>query len=62
MDIREALTAEHSKLQTMAIVSYIDSDPARFRELMDIFLGDEYRLTQRAFGRSTGAPKTTPNW
>ena len=48
MNIREALRAEHSKRQTMAIVRYVGSDPKRFRELMTIFLGDEYRPTQRA--------------
>jgi len=48
MDIREALLAEHSKRQTMAIVSYIDNDPVRLRELMNLFLGDTYRISQRA--------------
>jgi hypothetical protein len=32
----------------MAIVRYVGDDPKRFRELMTIFLGDEYRPTQRA--------------
>jgi hypothetical protein len=48
MDIREALLAEHSKRQTMKIVRYIGGDPVRFRELMSLFLGDTYRVTQRA--------------
>jgi hypothetical protein len=48
MNIREALRAEHSKRQTMAIVEYIGSDPKRFAELMSIFFEGEYRLTQRA--------------
>jgi len=48
MDIREALLAEHSKRQTMKIVRYIDGDPDRFAELMKLFLGDTYRLSQRA--------------
>jgi len=48
MDIREALLAEHSKRQTMKIVRYINGDPARFAELMKLFLGDTYRLSQRA--------------
>jgi len=48
MDIREALLAEHSKRQTMKIVGYIDGDPVRFAELMGHFLGDTYRLSQRA--------------
>src|SRR6476661_4284249 len=48
MNIREALLAEHSKRQTMAIVDHIGSDPERFAELMSIFFEGEYRLTQRA--------------
>lgn len=48
MDIREALLAEHSKSQTLKIVRYIDGDPAKFKELMCHFLGDNYRMSQRA--------------
>lgn len=48
MNIRETLLAEHSKRQTMAIVAWIDGDPARFRELMNNFLCDTYRVSQRA--------------
>ncbi len=48
MDIREALLAEHSKPQTMKIVSYIDGDAERFAELMRSFLGPVYRVSQRA--------------
>ena len=48
MNIRDALLAEHSKQQTMKIVRYIDGDPDRFAELMKLFLGDVYRITQRA--------------
>ena len=46
--IREALLAKHSRAQTMKIVRYVGSDPARFNELMDNFLGDTYRVSQRA--------------
>ena len=48
MNIRSELLAEHSKRQTMKIVRYIDGDPVRFAELMKLFLGDTYRLSQRA--------------
>jgi len=48
MDIREALLVEHSKRQTMKIVRYIGGDPARFKELMDCFFCDTYRVSQRA--------------
>ncbi len=48
MNIREAIEAEHSIRQTNAIVDYIGTDAARFNELVEIFLGNEYRPTQRA--------------
>src|SRR5580765_7801369 len=48
MNICYTLTEEHSKQQTMKIVRYIDRDPERFAELMKLFLGDTYRLSQRA--------------
>ncbi|MGE0883816.1 MAG: hypothetical protein AB7P14_09750 [Blastocatellales bacterium] len=48
MDVRQALMAEHSKRQTMAIVEFIGDDPKRFAELMKLFFAGEYRLTQRA--------------
>src|SRR5262249_4079942 len=44
----QALAAEHSRRQTMAIVEYIGDDAERFAELMKIFFAGEYRLTQRA--------------
>jgi len=50
MDIRQALLEEHSKKQMMSIAGYIGDDKKRFSELMKLFLGNEYRLTQRAAG------------
>lgn len=48
MNIKQALISEHSKKQTTAIVNYIGNDKTRFKELLDIFLTEEYRLNQRA--------------
>lgn len=48
MNIRDALAAEHSKRQTLEIVKYVGNDPKRFRELMNVFLSDEYRPVQRS--------------
>lgn len=48
MDIREALLAEHSKSQTATIVDFVGDDVERFVELMRLFLGDTYRVSQRA--------------
>lgn len=48
MNIKERLEAEHSKTLTIAIVNYVGEDKLRFKMLMDIFLGSDYRLTQRS--------------
>jgi hypothetical protein len=48
MNIRQALEKEHSKTLTTAIVNYIGDDKARFKELMNVFMKDEYKLAQRA--------------
>ncbi|MBV9217025.1 MAG: hypothetical protein JO053_12700 [Acidobacteria bacterium] len=47
MNLRDEILAEHSKAQTAKIVDWIGNDPVRFGELMRLFLGDEYRVTQR---------------
>jgi hypothetical protein len=48
MTLRKALLEEHSKSQRDKIVSYIGKDKAKFAELIRIFTGSDYRLTQRA--------------
>jgi hypothetical protein len=48
VNLREALLAEHSKILTMRIVSYIGDDTERFAELMHLFLNDVPRITQRS--------------
>lgn len=48
MNIKEALLQEHSKTQTQKITDYIGNDPKRFKELIELFLGDHNRITQRA--------------
>lgn len=40
--------ADHSKEQTMQIVAYVGSDEQRFKALIDLFLGTDNRLSQRA--------------
>jgi hypothetical protein len=46
--LRSEILAEHSKRQTMRIVRMIGNDAKRFGVLMDVFLNEEYRITQRA--------------
>lgn len=48
MDLRQEILKEHSKESTDKIVKYVGSNKERFGELMKLFLGDEYRITQRA--------------
>jgi hypothetical protein len=48
MNLREEILAEHSKKQTAKLVRHIGNDKTRFAELMKLFLGNEYRVTQRA--------------
>jgi len=48
MDLKKELLREHSKTQRDYIVNYIGNDEQRFEELMQLFLNDEYRVTQRA--------------
>lgn len=48
MDIREKILQEHSKENAEAIAEWVGSDQARIKELIDIFLHDEYRVVQWA--------------
>src|SRR3982750_4822205 len=48
MNLRETILAERSKAQTDRIIKWVGSDQARFDELFDLFLNDEYRVVQRA--------------
>lgn len=48
MNIREELLKEHSKKQALKIASYACSSPKHFKELMNCFLKNEYRIAQRA--------------
>jgi hypothetical protein len=48
MNIKTELLKEHSKAQFNRIADYIGADNERFTELLDLFLNEEYRITQRA--------------
>ncbi len=48
MNLRNAILQEHSKAQTLRISEYAGAAPTQFAELMTLFLGNEYRVTQRA--------------
>lgn len=48
MNLESEILREHSKHQCVRIARWIGTDTKRFRELMDLFLKGEYRITQRA--------------
>lgn len=48
MDIRAQLLKEHSKANANYIAAYIGNNSLKFNELIGLFLGNEYRITQRA--------------
>ena len=48
MNIRETLFKENSKANVISIAAYIGYDEKRFKELLKLFLQDEYRVVQRA--------------
>ncbi len=47
MNIEKQLAAEHSKKNTLLIVDYIGDDLILFKELIDVFVKGDIRLTQR---------------
>lgn len=48
MDIKTRLETEHSKTLTLAIIKYVGDDPIRFKKLIELMLGDDPMLSQRA--------------
>lgn len=48
MNISETLRQGHSKALTNQIVEYVGTHPSRLQELMDCFLSNEMRISQRA--------------
>ncbi len=48
MNLEAEILKEHSKRQTVKIEKWVGGDPKRFRRLMKLFLGEDYRVTQRS--------------
>lgn len=48
MNLEEQILKEHSKHNTVRIARWIGNDKKRFRQLMDLFMKGEYRVTQRS--------------
>ena len=60
MNIREELLKEHSKAQALKIAGYACSSTKNFKELMNCFIDDEYRVAQRAAWSVSWAAKKQP--
>lgn len=48
MQLRDIILEKHTKQQMLRVVDYIGNDKERFDELMQLFLFDDYRVSQRA--------------
>lgn len=48
MNLEKQLLLEHSKRNTIFIASFIEANPEKFRNLMDLFFSGPYRIVQRA--------------
>ncbi|MFN8277525.1 MAG: hypothetical protein U0T84_08585 [Chitinophagales bacterium] len=48
MNLREEILREYSQTQTNRIIAWVGDDQKRFDDLVTLFLGHEYRVTQRA--------------
>lgn len=48
MSLRDEILKEHSKSHTLYLTKVIGSNEFLFEELINLFLNDEYRVTQRA--------------
>jgi hypothetical protein len=51
VNLLELILRQPSKATATKIAGYIGNDPARFSELVGLFLAGPYRITQRAAGR-----------
>lgn len=60
MNIREELLKGHSKEQALKIAAYACSSKANFKELMQCFLENEYRVAQRAAWSVSWAARRKP--
>jgi len=60
MNIAEAILEKYSTEHAIAIATYAASSQARFKELMNCFASDEYRLSQRASWCVNWAAKKYP--
>ncbi len=60
MNIKEELIKEHSREQALRIANYAIQNKKQFRELMDCYTDQDYRLSQRAAWSVSWAAKNNP--
>ena len=48
MNLEYEILKEHSKRQAVKIANWVGSNPERFKQLIELFLRGEYRITQRS--------------
>jgi hypothetical protein len=61
MNLKEEILAEHSKEQALKIASYACTSKKNFKELMQCFMSNEYRLAQRAAWSVSWAARKQPD-
>ncbi len=62
MSLREEILREHSKSNTIKLAKWVAKDIARFHDLMNLFLHDEYRVIQRAAWIVRYVAEDHPDW
>jgi hypothetical protein len=60
VNLREEILKEHSKPQALKIAGYACASKKNFKELMQYFLNEEYRLAQRAAWSVSWAARKKP--
>lgn len=61
MNIREALAQEHSKEQALRIANYAIQNKKQFKELMNCYTDQDYRISQRAAWSVSWAARHKPS-
>ncbi len=62
MDIADKIAQEHSKQNTKAIADFIGTDASQFKILLDIFIGEDYRMVQRSSWIVSTIAEAHPNF
>jgi hypothetical protein len=60
VNLREEILKEHSKPNALKVAAYACSSKKNFKELMQCFLDNEYRLAQRAAWSVSWAARSKP--